>query len=287
MSIEKRACCQYKNERADDAGVEALKLYLPVSDGFINYNIVHSVTKGSNCNTWRLSVVYHCDDELQRVRPLTRTGAEWEMALMIQERPDFIGGYAHGDEVYEKLELTVDGKKVEKEELSELVTFDELIAEVWSVGYDPLDSATKSLLHYKKITIDKEQVKVEQSVEWLNDYLLGKSYMAMMPPYKKYTDHFSTDTDPENREIGGENHNIPGAGSATLTGESGHLFKMSVPVYPCYESGGRLLIQDNGGNPYNKMYFPICLGGVSVKAGEVWKTRTEYEIKICKLLPKQ
>jgi len=279
MSIEKRACCQYKNERADDAGVEALKLYLPVSDGFINYNIVHSVTKGSNCNTWRLSVVYHCDDELQRVRPLTRTGAEWEMALMIQERPDFIGGYAHGDEVYEKLELTVDGKKVEKEELSELVTFDELIAEVWSVGYDPLDSATKSLLHYKKITIDKEQVKVEQSVEWLNDYLLGKSYMAMMPPYKDVTDSYYTNTDTTKKPIS-VNVNITDMGgfdTLYLCGELGFTFSMKIEKY-LTDGQNSFLISDNGGVPYNKMYFPLHHGG-SVKRGDIWETTTVYTVK--------
>ena len=279
MSIEKRACCQYKNERADDAGVEALKLYLPVSDGFINYNIVHSVTKGSNCNTWRLSAVYHCDDELQRVRPLTRTGAEWEMALMIQERPDFIGGYAHGDEVYEKLELTLDGKKVEKDELYEIVTFDELVAEVWSVGYDPIDSATKSLLHYKRIIVDKEQVKVEQRVEWLNDYLLGKSYMAMMPPYKDVTDHYYTNTDTTKKPIS-VNVNITEAGdfdTLYLCGESGFTFSMKIEKYLA-DGQNSFLVSDNGGVPYNKMYFPLHHGG-SVERGDIWETTTVYTVK--------
>jgi len=69
---------------------------------------------------WRLSVVNFCDEALSSVRPLTRGGAEWEMALKIKECPDFIGGYAHGDEVFSRIAVTVDGVAKDLNELSEV-----------------------------------------------------------------------------------------------------------------------------------------------------------------------
>jgi hypothetical protein len=264
----------------DDSGIEALKLYLPVSDGFINYNIVHSLTKGSNCDTWRLSVAYHCDDSLCEVMPLTRNGAEWEMALKIKERPDFIGGYAHGDEVFQKMEITVDGKMTELSELSELVAFEDLSVEVWSVGYDPLDSTTESILHYKKIIVDREHVRVEQRVEWLNSYELGRSYMAMMPPFKSVTDSYYTNVCREKKPID-INVSITESGeydTIYLCGSSGFTFTMKIENYlsDCV-AGNTYLITDNGGVPYNKMYFVLPHVGKADK-GDVWQTVTVYSI---------
>ena len=112
--------CQYVRGATEDAGIEGLRLYLPIEKGYVNYNIVHSVSEGRQCDTWRMSVVYLCDEKLCRIRPGTRAGAEWEMALKLTGRPDFIGGFAHGDEVFYKTEVTVDGQKRELESLFKL-----------------------------------------------------------------------------------------------------------------------------------------------------------------------
>ena len=284
--MKKQPFIQYDPNFRHEWGTEAIRLYLPTDVGFVNYNIAHSVREEVFCDTWRLSTAFAFDDELKNEYPLGPR-AEWDMALHLKDRDDFIGGLLHGDEFFTQVSLYLNGRETEISSVTSLTPLEELSLCVDSLGYDPADHKSLVLRHSKAYSLTHGGIALDQTVEWQGDYELTSCYMAMMPPYKKYTDHFSTDTDPESREIGGENHNIPGAGSATLTGESGHLFRMSVPIYPCYESGGRLLIQDNGGNPYNKMYFPVCLESASVMAGEVWKTRTEYEIKICKLLPKQ
>ena len=41
--------CKYSADRTDDSGVEAVKLYMPVKGGYVNYNIVHSVMERTNC----------------------------------------------------------------------------------------------------------------------------------------------------------------------------------------------------------------------------------------------
>ncbi len=278
MNENLKAFCQYSNECKFDHGVEALRLFLPTTGGYINHNIVHSVMEESKCDTWRLSVVYYCDGDFKCVRPLTRSGAEWEMALKIKGRPDFIGGYAHGDEVFERTVLKLDGEEKEITSLETLTEFGTLSLEVWSVGYDPNDSITEALLHYKKITVSERGVKVDQRVEWLNDYELGNSYMAMMPPFKEVTDSYYTNIAPEPKSIGNI-VSISETGSfdtLCLFGKSGFTFSMKVEKY-LNDGNNTFLITDNRGVPYNKMYFYLQHGG-AVNKGDVWETCTVYTI---------
>jgi hypothetical protein len=273
-----RSFCQYVKTPPDDCGTEALRIFLPTSGGYINYNIVHSVMQQSKCDTWRLSVVYYCNGDFERVKPLTRSGAEWEMALKLSGRPDFIGGYAHGDEVYERIVLKLDGEEKEITSLEALTEFGTLSLEVWSVGYDPLDSTTESIRHYKKIIVDGESVRVEQEVEWLESYQLGTSYMAMFPPFKNVTDSYYTNTDTEKKPIRLAEP-VSSSGSLDtlyLCGESGFTFSLQVEKYLDGKEN-TFLITDNGGVPYNKMYFVLPHRG-EVSRGEIWKTVTVYTV---------
>lgn len=279
MNEKKAAFCLYSKEKADDSGIESLKIFLPSEKGYINHNIVHSASEKSKCDIWRLSRVYLCDSELDCVKPLTWLGAEWEMALKLSGRSDFIGGYAHGDEVFRSIRVKVDGCEVALDALSAPTKFDSLSFEVFSTGYDPCDSATEALLHYKKITIEGLEVRVEQRVEWLSDYALGRSYMAMMPPLKDVTDCYCTDLDPIKKPIKpAEDISGSGAAAVCLCGESGFTFEMKVVKYLAdKETGNSFLVTDNGGVPYNKMYFILHHGG-SVNKGDVWETETIYRI---------
>lgn len=279
MNKKNTAFCLYSKEKADDSGIESLKIFLPTGQGYINHNIVHSVSDKSKCDIWRLSVVYFCDSELNRIKPLTRSGAEWEMALKLSGRPDFIGGYAHGDEVFQSIKVKVDGREVTLESLEAQTQFDSLSFEVFSTGYDPCDSITEVLLHYKKITVEGLAVRVEQRVEWLGSYELGRSYMAMMPPLKTVTDCYCTDIDPIKKPINlAENISGCGADAVCLCGEDGFGFEMKVEKYLTDgERGNSFLITDNGGVPYNKMYFILHHSG-AVNKGDVWDTETIYTV---------
>lgn len=279
MESRKSMLCQYSSDKADDGGIESLKIFCPTDGGYINYNVVHSLSEGSKCDTWRMSVVYYCDIDLNRVKALTRSGAEWEMALKINGRPDFIGGYAHGDEIFEALDIKIDGKICGLADLQELTAANEITVKVVSRGYDPNDSASEALLHQKKIFFDKNGVRVEQRVEWLDDYELGRSYMAMMPPFKDVTDHYFTDKDPIKKPIKlAEDISGCGVDAICLCGESGFTFEMRVEKYLSdSQKGNSFLVTDNGGVPYNKMYFPLHHKGFAEK-GDVWETVTAYYI---------
>lgn len=255
----------------------ALLIYLPCEVGYIGYVITHSVVPEITCDTWRLSAALSYNDELREELSLTPS-AEWDMALAIKGRDDFIGGLLHGDEVFSSMRLCVDGVIRDVDECSQLSSFGTLTVTTESVGLDPADHRSEVLRHHKRHVITADGVTVEQSVEWLGDYELSSCFMGMMPPRKELTDSYYTDVTPEVAQIVTSSFDVAECRSATLLGKnSGYHFRMSVPKYPSYESGNRLLLRDNGRTDYNKMYFPVCLSA-SVSRGEVWETVTEYKI---------
>ncbi len=279
MITEKESYCRYDTETDIEYARGCLRLYLPSEKGYVNFNIVHSVRKEITADIWRLGIAFAYDDALESCYPLTRFGAEWDMAVHIDGRDDFIGGSNHGDEIFTSFALTVDGVPFEPESLTELTPFKEIKVNVSSIGYDPDDHLTKSLIHHKEYTVNRRGVEVSQRVEWQKNYKLSSCYLAMMPPLKSLTDSYFTDADENARSIviGSQETGIR---SVTLYGkESGVSFTMSIPEYPVIESGGQFLITDNNNSPYNKMYFFVCKKA-EVCPKDLWKSTTRYEIKV-------
>ena len=120
---------------------------------------------------------------------------------------------------------------------------------------------------------------VDQKVKWLSDYSLGSCYLAMMPPLKSITETFFTDNKVVHKAIEGQAV-INGTKSATVYGkESGAWFSMSILEYPLIMEKTRFLLTDNGGSPYNKMYFVVC-SSHKLEKGEEWQSSVRYNIEI-------
>ena len=279
MKLAKNAYCRYDSEATFEYAKGCFRVYLPTNRGYVNFNIIHSVRENIFADTWRLGQAFGYDDELSGEYQLTPFGAEWDMAVMIDGRDDFIGGSNHGDEIFTSVKLVLDEKETEITSLTELTVFSEIRFLTESIGYDPNDHTTKVLIHKKEHLITKDGVKHTQSIEFLGDYLMQNSYLAMMPPIKTLTDSYFTDKDPSHKKITGQVLDF-GAKSATVFGEeSGVSFTMSIPEYPELKNSDRFLITDNGGGAYNKMYFIACKGQ-EVKCGDIWHSVTEYKIDI-------
>ena len=275
---EKGLLCCFDPSLCFEWAQGGLRIFVPTVSGYINYNLVHSVRADIHCDTWRLGKAFAFDECLQNELALTPDGAEWDMALRLSGRPDFIGGYAHGDEVFESISAELDGNAVDVTSLLERTPFQKLCIAVSSTGYDPNDSTTAVLKHWKEYVFDANGVTLHQRVEWLGDYTLNYSYMAMMPPLKTLTDRFYTNADPVPKEAVTHYGRTPHATEAVVYGEeSGISFVMSVPRYPHLTGGDQFSMTDNGGRPYNKMYFVLC-NGAEAHCRDVWETTTTYEI---------
>ena len=292
LENEKALKVIYNENMSYEKGQGGLAIYIPTEKGYINYNFVHSVYADRNADMWRLTVANLANANGGIVKQITKDGAEWEMAVRIMDRPDFIGGYAHGDEIYSSLEVYVDGVKTEITSLKQCTTFTEMKILMDSVGYDPSDGTTKALDHHKEYTIHKDGIKLEQTVEWCKDYQMRKSsYLAMMPPVKYsvtneediITDSCYTDLDETPKTIsktGGFSLTTEGVSSVCVYGEkSGVYFTMSKANYNQSKVGNsEMILSDNGGLNYNKMYFVYC-GEDTEEAGEVWDSTTTYQIE--------
>jgi len=97
--FKKGLYCQYDPSVDFESALGGLKFFIPTANGYINYNLVHSVNSDRNCDTWRLGKAFAFDHHFENEIALTPPGAEWDMALRLSGRTDFIGGYAHGDEI--------------------------------------------------------------------------------------------------------------------------------------------------------------------------------------------
>lgn len=273
-----------------DCGCGGLRIYVPTEKGYVNYNFVHtSSLQYNNADIWRLSVVNLLDNEGGFVNQITRAGAEWEMAVRINNRKDFIGGFAHGDEKFTMLTTYVDGKATDIYSINSYINFNELKIVVDSIGYDPNDGITKVLEHHKEYAFTEKGVTLDQTIIWADDYSLQpSSYLAMMPPLKYsvtdseciISDSFYTDIDKTAISLANSlSLSKENVSSVCVFGsKSGMYFNMSKRnISPIFKSGNTMLLNDNGGLNYNKMYF-VFAGSDCVKKGDIWKATTEYNI---------
>ena len=277
-----------------ESGIEGLAIYLPTEKGTINYNFVHTVNEDRNVDMWRLSVANLCDKERKFIKQITKTGAEWEMAIRLSDRSDFIGGYAHGDEKLVSLTIIID--EVEINDITTLSNkeFSKMLIKVYSKGFDPNDGITKALEHCKEYMISDDEIELKQTVRWCNDYQLDSrlgSYLAMMPPMKYskennadvITDLYYTDIDAEPKEISTNGYSIKeeNANMLCVLGKESRLrFKMSKEKYsPKCNHNRDVIVTDNGErNNYNKMYFVFAKDD-TVATGDIWNANTVYQIE--------
>ena len=279
VRFEKIPYYKYETAPSFESGTEYLRLFLPCERGFVNFNIIRSVRADAFADIFRLGQAFAYDDNLENEFSITPERAEWDMAIKIFGREDFIGGLIHGDEVSDGISVTADGKAVDITKLSEFTPFTVLKISIDSIGYDPDDHKTKVLLHKKEYTVDKNGITSRQRVEFLGDYHLNNSYLAMMPPKKQYTDSYFTDKAETPSKITREIREM-GVRQATVFGEESAMsFTMAIKEYPDLPNGNIFLITDNSGNPYNKMYF-CATTDYTVKRGDVFSSVTEYKISI-------
>jgi hypothetical protein len=274
--LEKQLYCQYDPTMSNESCIGGLRVYVPTTVGYINYNLGHSVDANNNCDTWRLTTAYAYDDNLKNGYALT-AGGEWDMALKISGTDDFIGGY-NGDEVYTSCTFLIDNKIKDVTQIVDLTPFETIMVFVISFGYDPTDHATEVFYNDKTFTFDENGVKLNQTIEWLGDYSLEECYVAMVTPSSSFTDSYYTDVDTALKPIQGS-FTVNNCSSATVVGKEGKIrFTASIPNYPACGLGDCVFTLDNCDGAYNKAYFAVCRYA-EVSEGEIWEFTTQYNIQ--------
>ena len=281
---------RYDASLSHDGGKGGLRILYPVMDGYIEYTFLHSVAPEKNCDIWRMSIVNALDERGEFLYRLTKASAEWEMAIRLEGRPDFIGGFNHGDEIGCSPIFCLDGKSVAPEELSEPRDFSRLEVTVESTGFDPASPAVPVLSHKKEYLYGENGVDLRQEVIWQRDVTLAtkmKSYLAMMPPLKyspgdeafSITDSFAfcDDRIQSITHLPIESEQTKGI---TVEGKE-YRFVMQASEYaPLYPNSYFSFLTDNGNLNYNKMYISFAGGEADfISAGTRWTARTHYRIE--------
>lgn len=279
----KKGRVQYINGSGNDSSTERLNIYMPTYEGYIKYEFLHSVNSNNNCDVWRIGRAYHVDDNFAELTQLTTNG-EWECAIKLQNRDDFAGGYNHGDEVYTSMTVYIDGKAIDITTLTDMGSFEDIEIIQHSNLYDPNDSTTIFAEHgscHKFGIKGKNNLEIEQGIKWLGGYMAMPSYLAMFTPLKNTTDKIYNDV-----SFVAETITLPqtisNVRNVTLSKDSLNFScDFGIEKYPDVDNlSGTFFMTDNSGQPYNKCYYYACGNNASVASGDVWKSKTIYNLEV-------
>ena len=272
---------------------EYINFYLPREVGYlqIQMNLENSASK--NSYGWRLNMMYACDNKLSQVFPITHTG-EYEAAIKLVDRPDFMGMGAHGSEQMTSFNIYIDGKEVALSELSaEATDWTNVKILRESEFYDPIDEITLVATHTVIYEFDLEGLTVTQDVNWLVDETCIASYLMMFPVLRSYEDMQITDTYFDDFDT--TEYDVSQSGFTTYPYKWTYgaskmtLYSKKSGVIATLESLDGNMLNGAGykhcanSEQYNKLYFSICgvLGKKhQVKAGDAWHTQHRYEVNI-------
>lgn len=275
---------------------DQLDVFIPtaVNGRWLRYNIIHQINVGANEDTWRVNtmqiVTLGSDFSILTSKSLM-PGGEWECALMIVGRSDFIGGHAHGDEMTDTVSAYLDGQPIALTGTEYWAYGNKFRLITTSKLYDPADSTTHVANHGKLYDLDRCGLVIDQRVEWLASLSLTSSYLAMWPISRKFpktSGEQITDTGYNNKtylayDLSADNNASPisaimtDVSRQTLTGSNlGIQFDLEIEKSSPAYSGAGAWISDTP--DYNKMYFDFCGASQAVDNATVWRNRARYSV---------
>lgn len=269
----KSPSCLYENNN--------LKIFIPTGKGYIRYDFVHDADVSMNADVWRVNNAYSVDDDYSLLSQLTTSG-EWECALHLQDRDDFSGGIAHGDEMVQEITFIIDGKVVSVSDLSTRTQFQELRIVELSKMYDPDDHTTQICVHGSEHIFSKDGLTINQNIIWSGSFPATTCYLAMFPPKKHGDDKVYMDTNYSLETLPSLNYRntYNGAKSVTIFSDTANFSgTFEIPKYVDGTGGNVLWILDNGGCNYHKMYYVVTTGE-TVSNGTMWRTQTKYRLDV-------
>jgi hypothetical protein len=213
----------------------------------------------------------------------------WETAIREINKSDYIGGHAHGDEVYNYFRFILDGKILIPEgNYIEIGKNIEIIQKTEINRVDtPLEIIANKSINYQ---ISSNEIVFDQIITWLEVITTETSYLAMCPVKRvdgtnQVTSIGYFDEDYEILDISLDNHGNTGlkANSKVVTlfnDLQGYNFvlKMEEIIGSTIETN-RKVISDSP--QYNKIYFDYVGSGINhvTSVGEKWRQKVKYTLK--------
>lgn len=255
---------------------QEVNIYIPAKVGYVRYLFHHWVKSKDYSDKWRMQTTHAVNDDFSHRYDISSLG-EWEMAITLEGRPDFIGGSAHGDELQTSFYALVDGNLTDITTLTNMTSFNHLTFIGTSDMLDPNDNVTKVGEHGVEHTFTKDGMIIKQTVNWLWNGKTTTAFMAMLPIAKANSDKFYTNKSMKLMDIAGEIRENGITEVNVFKSSLGLSVKYGIKEYPGLEM---FMIIDNGGGPYNKCYYKINPQTVAI--GDVWKSETYYSFEIGK-----
>ena len=298
-SYVKRPFCRYENRSISYTGAkEVVDVYIPAKVGYVHIVFGHcygTSDDGIGYDFWRIISFASVNSGLIERYSITQNG-ETEMAIKIKGRNDFIGGYTHGDEftIPGSTVFVLDGEKIDPTTLTGFTEFDELRINEATAMYDPADHITQVGTHGKEYVVTKDGVELNQSVNWLGEYVLDASYMPMFCAIRgndststlQITDTYIDDGDFIPYDVStagftGYPRNLKtGVNKMTLlSGKSGLCASVSILETPELPGCGTYLFN---GDAYNKIYCAVCGYNTehTTSIGEKWRVRAKIQVEV-------
>lgn len=265
--------------------------YMPTNSGnWLRYKFNHFVDQASNANGWVQRNVDLVSADKETVIFPVITNGEWEMAIQLSDRPDFIGCQNHGSEVSTIVSFMFDG--VEKA-ITDGTAFDCASIKVIekSTMYDPNDETTIVGYHYKTYEITTNGIKIRQRIEWIADNTAMKSYVMMIPAVRGNDNTSSVQV--TDRAYDDYHMVICNVATTTFnpTDVSAQNYKGNTLCLYGTTSGiaitGECIIKNpstsvfaflSNATYYNKWYYGYCGDNYPITSGDVWEWESTYKI---------
>lgn len=273
---------------------DTVYFFMPTeTDLWLRYTFQHYTSESKNADGWVMYVVHagtYVGGVFTASYPVVVAG-EWEMAVKIDGRPDFIGCRNHGSEITTSIRFFADGTEFTPTDGLTMKVRELAIVEI-SDMYDPDDEVTVVGTHYKDYRITKQDgITVRQRIDWILDETMNSaSYVCMFPVCRgndsqsdiQVTDTAYCDYDYLDYDVSTTSHSMSahrhGLSFYRLRGsETGVSAEASWEIED--EQDGSWSMISNS-TAYNKVYVAYCGTGYEVKAGDSWKWKSRYRINI-------
>ena len=267
------------NASGDDMSVEQFYITIhPALDKTFSFSMGRSQDNSIQADIWRIMYLYTGYPKFKGGATRLSTHAEWECALHLDGASDFSGGQIHGSEILDDITVITDGVPVA--DITQLAgDFNEIRIIRTSTLYHPDDTSDAIAKHGCEYIFTNDGMIISQSVKWIGARTLTNCFLGMYPPRKTVSPYRydNTDIDVISNPASNYSDTLEKAlkvteFSSTLTGSIEQL-----TMYPDDMTGRAMLVADNQGLDYNKVYVRVCNAG-SVANDDIWYNSVKYQI---------